>query len=105
MTSAAAVIGILAMLLATVGVGVFARRFARTTSDLLVAARAVPPPANAAAIGGEYLSAASFLGVAGLVMKFGYDVLWSAVAYAAGYLLLLVFIAGPLRQYGTYNTT
>ena len=103
MTSAAAVFGILAMLLATVGVGVFARRFARTTSDLLVAARAVPPPANAAAIGGEYLSAASFLGVAGLVMKFGYDVLWYPVGYAAGYLVLLVFIAGPLRRFGAYT--
>ena len=103
MTSAAAVAGLLAMLVATVGVGVFARRFARTTSDLLVAARAVPPPANAAAIGGEYLSAASFLGVAGLVMKFGYDVLWYPVGYAAGYLVLLVFIAGPLRRFGAYT--
>jgi cation/acetate symporter len=103
MTSPAAVAGLLAMLVATVGVGVFARRFARTTSDLLVAARAVPPPANAAAIGGEYLSAASFLGVAGLVMKFGYDVLWYPVGYAAGYLVLLVFIAGPLRRFGAYT--
>src|SRR5262249_35171415 len=71
--------------------------------DLLVAARAVPPPANAAAISGEYLSAASFLGVAGLVMKFGYDVLWYPVGYAAGYLVLLVFVAGPLRRFGAYT--
>src|SRR5262249_5041550 len=103
MTNLAAVAGLLAMLIATVSVGVFARRFARTTSDLLVAARAVPPPANAAAISGEYLSAASFLGIDGLVMKFGYDVLWYAVGYAAGYLVLLVFIAGPLRRFGAYT--
>src|SRR5215831_14739556 len=103
MTNLAAVAGLLAMLIATVSVGVFARRFARTTSDLLVAARAVPPPANAAAISGEYLSAASFLGIAGLVMKFGYDVLWYPVGYAAGYLVLLVFIAGPLRRFGAYT--
>ncbi|HXM55564.1 MAG TPA: cation acetate symporter, partial [Candidatus Dormibacteraeota bacterium] len=103
MTSPAAVLGLLAMLAATVGVGVFARRFARTTSDFLVAARAVRPTANAAAISGEYLSAASFLGVAGLVMKFGYDVLWYPVGYAAGYLVLLVFIAGPLRRFGAYT--
>jgi cation/acetate symporter len=103
MTSFAAVLGLLAMLVATVGVGVFARRFAHTTSDFLVAARAVRPTANAAAISGEYLSAASFLGIAGLVMKFGYDVLWYPVGYAAGYLVLLIFIAGPLRRFGAYT--
>jgi Na+(H+)/acetate symporter ActP len=97
------VLGLLAMLVATVAVGVFARRFAHTTSDFLVAARAVRPTANAAAISGEYLSAASFLGIAGLVMKFGYDVLWYPVGYAAGYLVLLVFIAGPLRRFGAYT--
>ena len=103
MTSPAAVLGLLAMLVATVAVGVFARRFARTTSDFLVAARAVRPAANAAAISGEYLSAASFLGIAGLIMKFGYDVLWYPVGYAAGYLVLLVFISGPLRRFGAYT--
>jgi Na+(H+)/acetate symporter ActP len=103
MTSVPAVLGLLAMLVATVAVGVFARRFARTTSDFLVAARAVRPTANAAAISGEYLSAASFLGIAGLVMKFGYDVLWYPVGYAAGYLVLLIFMAGPLRRFGAYT--
>jgi cation/acetate symporter len=102
-SSPAAVLGLVAMLVATVAVGVFARRFARTTSDFLVAARAVRPAANAAAISGEYLSAASFLGIAGLVMKFGYDVLWYPVGYAAGYLVLLIFIAGPLRRFGAYT--
>ena len=52
MTSPAAVAGLLVMLIATVAVGVFARRFAHTTSDFLVAARAVRPAANAAAISG-----------------------------------------------------
>ncbi len=103
MTSPPAVLGLLATLVATVAVGVFARRYARTTSDFLVAARAVRPAANAAAISGEYLSAASFLGIAGLVMKFGYDVLWYPVGYAAGYLVLLIFIAGPLRRFGAYT--
>lgn len=99
----AALAGLVAMLVATVVVGTFARRYARTTSDFLVAARAVPPTANAAAISGEYLSAASFLGVAGLVMQYGYDALWYPVCYAAGYLVLLVFIAGPLRRFGAYT--
>ncbi|MHB1499675.1 MAG: sodium/solute symporter [Candidatus Dormibacteria bacterium] len=101
--SAAAVLGLLAMAVASLGAGMFARRFARTTSDFMVAARAVPPRINAAAISGEYLSAASFLGIAGLVMQYGYDVLWYPVGYAAGYLLLLLFIAGPLRRFGAYT--
>ena len=101
--SAAAVWGLLAMAAVSLGAGLFARRFAHTTSDFMVAARAVTPRINAAAISGEYLSAASFLGIAGLVMQFGYDVLWYPVGYAAGYLLLLLFIAGPLRRFGAYT--
>lgn len=58
---------------------------------------------NASAISGEYLSAASFMGVAGLVMRFGYDAMWYPVGYAAGYLFLLLFIAGPLRRFGAYT--
>jgi len=102
-TSTAAVLGLVAMAVVSLGAGLFARRWARTTSDFMVAARAVPPRVNAAAISGEYLSAASFLGIAGLVMQFGYDVLWYPVCYAGGYLLLLLFIAGPLRRFGAYT--
>ncbi|HEY6537658.1 MAG TPA: cation acetate symporter [Candidatus Dormibacteraeota bacterium] len=91
------------MAVISLAAGLFARRWSRTTSDFMVAARAVPPRVNAAAISGEYLSAASFLGIAGLVMQFGYDVLWYPVCYAGGYLLLLLFIAGPLRRFGAYT--
>jgi cation/acetate symporter len=58
---------------------------------------------NSAAISGEYLSAASFMGVAGMVMSSGYDALWYPVCYACGYLFLLLFIAGPLRRFGAYT--
>ncbi|MGC2192175.1 MAG: cation acetate symporter [Candidatus Dormiibacterota bacterium] len=101
--STAAVLGLVAMAAVSLGAGLFARRWSRTTSDFMVAARAMPPRVNAAAISGEYLSAASFLGIAGLVMQFGYDVLWYPVCYAGGYLLLLLFIAGPLRRFGAYT--
>ena len=50
---------IVAVTLVTVGIGAYGLRFARTTSDFLVASRAVSPTWNAAAISGEYLSAAS----------------------------------------------
>lgn len=89
--------------LATVAVGGFGIRFSRTTSDFLVAARTVGPRWNAAAISGEYLSAASFLGIAGLVLKEGADALWYPVGFAAGYLALLLFVAAPLRRSGAYT--
>lgn len=86
---------VIAVTLVTVGIGLYGLRFARTTSDFLVASRMVSPTWNAAAISGEYLSAASFLGVAGLVLKHGVDVLWYPVGFAAGYLALLLFVAAP----------
>ena len=78
-------------------------RKARTTSDFYVASRAVTPRWNAAAIGGEYLSAASYLGIAGLVLAYGFDVLWYPVGYTAGYLVLLALVAAPLRRSGAYT--
>lgn len=87
----------------TASLGLWATRIVRSTSDFFVASRAVGPVMNAAAISGEYLSAASFLGIAGMVMKFGYDVLWYPVGYAAGYLFLLLFVAAPLRRFGAYT--
>jgi Na+(H+)/acetate symporter ActP len=97
------VTGIVVVVTVTASLGVWATRVVRTTSDFFVASRTVGPLLNAAAISGEYLSAASFLGVAGMVMKFGYDVLWYPVGYAAGYLFLLLFIASPLRRFGAYT--
>ncbi|MGR6322751.1 cation acetate symporter [Micromonospora soli] len=94
---------IVVVTLVTVGIGFYGLRLARTTSDFLVASRAVSPTWNAAAIGGEYLSAASFLGVAGLILKYGVDVLWYPVGFAAGYLALLLFVAAPLRRSGAFT--
>jgi cation/acetate symporter len=91
------------IVVATVGLGIWATRLSRTTSDFYVAGRGVNAFWNSSAISGEYLSAASFMGIAGMVMKFGYDVLWYAVGYAAGYVFLLLFIAGPLRRFGAYT--
>ena len=89
--------------MATVAVGVYGGRLSRTTSDFLVASRSVGPRWNAAAISGEYLSAASFLGVAGLVAKYGADALWYPIGFTAGYLGLLLFVAAPLRRSGAYT--
>ncbi len=94
---------LLLAVIATVAIGVYGVRFSRTTSDFLVASRTVNPRWNAAAISGEYISAASFLGVAGLIAKYGADGLWYPVGFTAGYLGLLLFVAAPLRRSGAYT--
>ncbi len=98
-----AVLAVVLVTLATVLVGSIGLRLSRTTSDFYVASRAVSPRWNASAIGGEYLSAASFLGIAGLVLAFGADVLWYPIGYTAGYVVLLALVAAPLRRSGAYT--
>jgi cation/acetate symporter len=87
----------------TVWMGFRSAKTSKTASDFFVAGRSVSVGWNASAISGEYLSAASFMGVAGMVMSSGYDALWYPVCYACGYLFLLLFIAGPLRRFGAYT--
>jgi cation/acetate symporter len=87
----------------TVGMGFWSAGKSKSAGDFFVAGRSVSVGWNASAISGEYLSAASFMGVAGMVMAVGYDALWYPVCYACGYLFLLLFIAGPLRRFGAYT--
>jgi cation/acetate symporter len=94
---AAAVVPVLVVTLLIGARGVAAMR---TTSDFLVASRRVSPTVNAAAVAGEYLSAASFLGVAGLVVKDGVGALWYPVGFAAGYIAMLALVAAPMRRTG-----
>ena len=103
MTEFASVAAITVVMVLTIGVGARGIRIARTPADFMVAAREVSPPLNAAAISGEYLSAASFLGIAGLVFTQGLGSLWYSVGYAAGYLVLLLLVAAPLRRFGAYT--
>jgi Na+(H+)/acetate symporter ActP len=103
MSHGAAIAAVTLVAVGTTVVGSRGLRRARSTGDFYVAARSVTPRWNAAAIGGEYLSAASYLGIAGLILAYGYDVLWYPVCYTAGYLVLLALVAAPLRRSGAYT--
>ncbi len=91
---------ILAVTGATIGLGLYGVRLARTTSDLFVASRAITPWWNAAAISGEYLSAASFLGIAGLQMKLGSGALCLPLALPPP---LALFRRRFVRRFGAYT--
>jgi Na+(H+)/acetate symporter ActP len=97
------VIAVSVVAVATLAIGTWGLRLSRTTSDFFVASRSVNPRLNASAIGGEYLSAASFLGVAGLLLTFGAEMLWYPIGWTAGYLVLLALVAAPLRRSGAYT--
>ena len=106
MVTTTGIIVIAAMVVAAIAsavIGTYGVRARRSTSDFVLASRTVRPVANAAAISGEYLSAASFLGIAGLILRDGVDALWYPVGFAAGYLALVFFVVGPLRRSGAYN--
>lgn len=103
MNSTVSLIAVLIVSIATVTIAINGLRLSRTTGDFYVASRTVPPWWNASAIGGEYLSAASFLGIAGLIVVSGQDGLWFPIGYTAGYLMLLLFVAAPLRRSRAYT--
>ncbi|MEC3956877.1 cation acetate symporter [Nocardia sp. CDC153] len=89
-----------AVMIATLAVGLRGVAAMRTTSDFLVASRRTSPWLNSAAVAGEYLSAGSFVGAAGLVVKDGVGSLWYLVGFAAGYVTMLVLVAAPIRRSG-----
>ncbi|NUQ81831.1 MAG: cation acetate symporter [Bacteroidetes bacterium] len=74
-----------------------------TTTDFYVAGRGIPWIQVGIAMVGSYLSAASFLGCAGDIGVFGMDSIWLSVGFFGGYMALLLLIAGPLRNVGSYT--
>jgi Na+(H+)/acetate symporter ActP len=95
-----AALAVAPVVLVTLLIGLRGVAAMRTTSDFLVASRRISPLMNSAAVSGEYLSAASFLGVAGLVVKDGIGSLWYPIGFTAGYIAMLVLVAAPMRRSG-----
>jgi cation/acetate symporter len=91
------------LLAASLAIGAYGVRAARSTPDFLVASREIKPSWNALAIAGEYVSAASVLGLAGLMLKYGVGTLWYAVGFTAGYVAVAALVAGPMRRSGAYT--
>ena len=98
-----AIVLVIGLIIFTISLSIFSRRFTRTTSDFYLAGRKVGSFSNASAISGDYLSAASFLGVAGAVYASGLDGVWYAAGFAGGFMVVVLFIASPLRRFGEYT--
>ena len=87
----------------TLGITWWAARRTRTTEQFYAAGRTVSPVQNGIALAGDYMSAASFLGIAGLVSTTGFDGLIYSTGWLVGWPVVLFLIAEPLRNLGKYT--
>ncbi len=81
----------------------FAARKTRTSSEYYAAGRSVSAGQNGLALAGDYMSAASFLGIAGMVALQGYDGMIYAAGWLAGWPALMFLVAEPLRNLGKFT--
>ena len=87
----------------TMFVTYLAARRVKSTQQFYAAGRSVSGIQNGWAIAGDYLSAASFLGIAGLISLYGYDGFMYSVGWLVAYITVLLVIAEPCRNIGKYT--
>src|SRR5688500_11889765 len=100
LTAIAFFIGFIAL---SLGITVWAARKTRTTDQFYAAGRSVTALQNGLALAGDYMSAASFLGIAGLVALSGFDGLIYSIGWLVGWPIVMFLIAEPLRNLGRYT--
>ncbi len=93
----------LLFVLITLYITYWAAKRTRTTTEFYAAGRSITGLQNGLALAGDYMSAASFLGIAGLVSLKGYDGLIYAVGWLVGWPIITFLIAEPLRNLGKYT--
>jgi cation/acetate symporter len=92
-----------AIVLVTLAITWWAARRTRSTQDFYAAGRSVSAAQNGLALAGDYMSAASFLGIAGLVAQSGYDGMIYATGWLVGWPALMFLVAEPLRNLGKFT--
>src|SRR5574341_924637 len=102
-TNPVAIAFFMLFVLSTLGITYWAAKRTRTTKDFYAAGRSITGFQNGLALAGDYMSAASFLGIAGLVSTKGYDGLIYAVGWLVGWPIVMFLIAEPLRNLGKYT--
>ncbi len=88
---------------ATLGITYWASRRTATAKDFYTAGGGISGLQNGTAIAGDYMSAASFLGISGLVYLKGYDGLIYSIGFLAGWPIILFLVAERLRNLGRYT--
>lgn len=93
----------LAFIAVTLGITAWASRQSGSSASYFAANRRISAWQNGVAVAGDYMSAASFLGIAGLIAFFGYDGFMYSVGWLVAYLTVLLIVAEPLRNAGKYT--
>src|SRR3954466_14524565 len=93
----------LGLVLVTLGITYWAARRSQGAAAFFTASRRITGWQNGVAVAGDYMSAASFLGIAGLIAFFGYDGFMFSVGWLVAYLTVLLVVAEPLRNAGKYT--
>ena len=88
---------------ATLGITYWAAKRTKNPKDFYTAGGGITGLQNGMAIAGDYMSAASFLGISGLVYLKGYDGLIYSIGFLVGWPIILFIIAEPLRNLGKYS--
>jgi len=101
--NATAIIFFVLFVLVTLYVTRWAARKTRTTHEYFAAGGAISAGQNGFALAGDYMSAASFLGIAGLVSMSGFDGLIYSIGFLVGWPVITFLIAEPLRNLGKYT--
>jgi cation/acetate symporter len=87
----------------TLGITIWASRQTKTATDFYAGGRSFSGLQNGLAIGGDYMSAASFLGIAGIIALFGYDGFLYSIGFLVAWLVALLLVAEFLRNSGRYT--
>lgn len=87
----------------TLAITYWAAKRTKTTSEFYAADRSISGFQNGLALSGDYMSAASFLGIAGMVSLKGYDGLIYSIGFLVGWPLVMFLIAEPLRNLGKFT--
>src|SRR6202034_1655279 len=93
----------LAFIAVTLGITGWASRRSGSSASYFAANRRISAWQNGVAVAGDYMSAASFLGIAGMIAFFGYDGFMYSVGWLVAYLTVLLVVAEPLRNAGKYT--
>lgn len=92
-----------ALFLLTLFITYLASRQNRTAGDFYTAGGGIGPIKNGLAIAGDYLSAAAFLGVSGLIALYGYDGITYLIGFFVAFIPVLLLVAEPCRNLGRYT--
>jgi cation/acetate symporter len=98
-----AIVMFLVFVAATLGITYWAAKRTKSAADFYAAGGGITGFQNGLAIAGDYMSAASFLGISGLVFASGYDGLIYSIGFLVGWPIILFLIAERLRNLGKYT--